>query len=526
MNLKIWWEKLDHYSRLAFIIIVIGILLRFLIASFVYVTGDPCWVISVSRYIAENLKIPLFEPLGRPVFWAPPLFHFITAFFYKVSSLLGKDIANFSVNLISPIFGSLTLMYLFFLTKKLYNSKIAFYAVVFIAFIPIHLYMSTIPYQDVAVTFFVLASVYYLLEKKSFLSGIFAGLALSTKYTAIFLFPLSLFIIFLKYSKNKKKLIRVLLLFLIATTIFGSWWYLRNYFFLGSLFWPHLHSVLGHETNTNIDPNFLLQHKFEPEIGNLFKLDFIYRIYLSIYGVPGAGNLSNLTFLKLPFLKIFLALWFCGTFFFTFPLLMYLFKIKIRDKRTWILLVWFFSFFSFAIINKIINDLVYIRHSMPLFIPLAIMWGLGLDKLISSKKKILKLATITLLICCIVGFSAIEFVKANVVRNTWSYYEIDFKWVENNIPKKAIILVPSGDCYSYNFNRYTYGFYDRPYIRSIDKIKMYNVSYIWINQEIDFYGPDTRNFSAAYPNYFIDITENYTLVYHNKKTSTKIYKIE
>lgn len=524
MNLKIWWGKLDHYSKLAFIIIVIGILLRFLVAFFVYVTGDPCWFISVSRYMAENLRIPLFEPLGRPVFWTPPLFQFIAAFFYKVSSIFGKDVANFSVNLVSPIFGSLTLMYLFFFTKKLYNSKIAFYAVIFLAFIPLHLYMSTIPYQDVAVTFFVLASVYYLLDKKAFLSGIFAGLALSTKYTAVFIFPLSLFIIFLKFSKSKKNLIRVLLLFLIAITIFGSWWYVRNHFILGSPFWPHLHSVLGHETN--VDPTFLIQDKFEPRIDNLFKIDFIYRIYLSLYGVPGAGNLSNLTFLKLPFLKIFLALWFCGTLLFTLPLLIYLFKIKIRDKRTWILLVWFFSFFSFAIINKITNDLVYIRHSMPLFIPLAVMWGLGLDKLISNRKRVFKLAVAILLVLCVLGFSAVELVKAIVVSNTWSYYEKDFEWVSKNIPEKDVILVPRGDCYAYNFNRYTHGFYDRPYIRSVDKIKIYNVSYIWVNQEIDFYGPDKRNFSAAYPNYFIDLIDNYTLVYHNKKTSTKIYKVE
>lgn len=517
------FKKYDKYTKSALIIIVVAILLRFVIASVSSVTGDPCWVISTSRFMAENLKIPLFEPLGRPVFWTPPMFHFFAAFLYKISSLLSKDIANFAVKLVSPIFGSLSLIYFFFLTKKLYNSKIAFYSVIFLAFIPLHLYLSAIPYQDITVLFFVLASTYYLFDKKPILSGILAGIAISTKYTALLIFPLSLLVIYLKF--DKKALKRALILFFIATIIFGSWWYIRNFVTLGNPVWPFLDTLIGQDKGIN--PDFFIFSDVNINIANLFKFDFIQRIYLSMYGVPGAGNISNLTFLKLPFLNTMLLIWFIATLLFTIPIIIYIFKIKIKDKRTWILLVWFFSFFTFAVVNKVMNDLVYIRHSMPLFVPLAIMWALGLNALLKKnrKKKNITKAIIIILALCIIGFSVVELVKAFVVSNTWGEYKQDFKWVEQNIPKNSIILVPRGDCYAYNFNKFTYGYYDRPRIRSEEKIRQFNVSHIWVNQEIDFYGPDQNNFSAAYPDGFIEILEDFALIYYNSKTATKIYQV-
>tara|TARA_Y100000310_G_scaffold305789_1_gene346334 strand:+ start:7245 stop:8603 length:1359 start_codon:yes stop_codon:yes gene_type:complete len=452
------------------------------------------------------------------------MFHLIAAFFYKVSGIFGRNIAEFSVNLVSPLFGSLTLIYAFLFTRKLYNSRIAFFATIFVAFIPLHIYMSAIPYQDAAVCFFVLASVYYLFEKKAFVSGIFAGLSLSTKYTAVFVVPLLLFLAFLRFGKNKKELVRILLLLLIATSIFGLWWYARNYVVLGNPVWPFLDSVIGQDKG--IDPNFFHFTEANVELKNLLKPDFLWRIYLSMYGVPGAGNAQNLTFLKLPFLNVLLGLWFLGTFIFTVPFIFYLIGIKLKDKRNWMLIVWFLSFFSFAIFNKVMNDLVYIRHSMPLFIPLGIMWAIGLNKLVSNKKGLFRLAVFMLIGLCIIGFSAVELVKAVVVSRTWGSYEEDFNWLENNTAKDAVILVPRGDCYAYNFNRYTYSFYGRPYIDSVDKIKEYNISYIWVNQKIDFYGPDEKGFSAAYPDDFMDIIRGYSLVYSNNKTSTEVYRVD
>ena len=85
-------NKPDFYRRLTFIIIVIGIILRFILALIYTVSGDACWQLSASRFLAENKKFPLFEPLGRQEpFWAPPFFHILAAFVYSVFMAIGDE---------------------------------------------------------------------------------------------------------------------------------------------------------------------------------------------------------------------------------------------------------------------------------------------------------------------------------------------------------------------------------------------------------------------------------------------------
>ena len=66
--------------------------------------------------------------------------------------------------------------------------------------------------------------------------GFFAGMFIGTKYTAIsFLFP-----IFIFYFSDLKKNINLknILVFLIPFSIFGIFWYARNYYYMGNPFWP------------------------------------------------------------------------------------------------------------------------------------------------------------------------------------------------------------------------------------------------------------------------------------------------
>src|SRR3989338_2515937 len=198
-------KKLGKYEKYVIIVIILAIIIRFSLISIYTVSGDACWHFSVSKFIVNNMQIPLSEPLGRDEpFWSPPLFHIIASLFSSILSVFGS---SFGLKLISPLFGSMSLIVSYLLLKKFLNEKALFYSILFLSFIPIFIDYSIIGYMESLLTFFVLLSIYLALNNKFFLSGIAAGLSILTKYNGLFVIPVLLFIAY-KYCKNKKLLLR------------------------------------------------------------------------------------------------------------------------------------------------------------------------------------------------------------------------------------------------------------------------------------------------------------------------------
>src|SRR3989338_3339373 len=154
----------DFYKKLTIIVILIGIILRFALAFVYSISGDSCWQLSASRFLAENKKFPLFEPLGRDEpFWAPPLFHIMAAFLYSLFGIYGPNAAEFGMKMLSPLFGSLTLVLAYLISKKLFDEKITFYSMLFTSFIPIFIDYHVFSYIDGTLAFFVVLSIYFSL---------------------------------------------------------------------------------------------------------------------------------------------------------------------------------------------------------------------------------------------------------------------------------------------------------------------------------------------------------------------------
>jgi len=508
------WKKLDKYTRWAFYIIVIGALVRFALASINYITGDPCWYVNVVRFISNYHKFPLFEPIGRAPFWPPPLLEVVGALFYQFFSVLGEAAAEFSLRLVSPICGTLMLAYVFLIGRRLFNTKVAFYSTLFLTFIPNHIYQSSMFFPDAMVGLLIVMSIYYALKDKVFLSGILMGLSFLTKYNALFAFPIPFFIIII----NRKRAVKKLLTFSITSLAIGSFWLIRNYLLLGNPVYPLFNSLFIKSIGDSWGGKMYLI--------NLVKPQSYLKLYLSFFGVPD-GYFQNLFFLKIPFLKLFLALWFLGTFLFILPAIIGLFKIKFKNKSTLILALWLVPFivFSFLTLTSMENARAFLsRYLIPIFPIIAILWAFGFSKILAVKK--IKVFTILILISIIIGLVSVEFAKAIVVKNSWNFYKQDFEWVRKNTPKDAKLLVPGGNCYAYNFNRFTHnylepGFEEEP----IKAIKDYNISYIWVNQKDTLYGFGPGR-PAVYSEDFIkEIEDSFFLVYENKATHTKIYKI-
>ena len=226
------------YPRLSIGIIILFAVIRLIFAATHTVSGDACWHLSAARFIATENKIPLFEGIGRlEPFWAPPLFHFAAAFFYKVFFPVNAGLADFSMKFISPIFGTLTVMLLYLISRKHFNEKIAFYAMLFINFIPVFMDYSVLSYVESITAFFSVLSVYFMLKNRHLLSSLSLGLALLSKYHAVFMYPMLLYLAY-KLNKNSKDLRKKLLIVVIVPLLISSVWFLRNFLLLGNPIWP------------------------------------------------------------------------------------------------------------------------------------------------------------------------------------------------------------------------------------------------------------------------------------------------
>src|SRR3989338_7964280 len=229
MTSTMFSKKPIDYSKWTFYLIILAIIIRFSLAFIYTVSGDACWHLSAARFISEEGKLPLFDPIGRDEpFWAPPLFHIIAALFYSV-------LGDFGLKLVSPLFGSLCLVVGYAILKKFLNERAAFYGMLFFLFIPIMMDYSVLGYGEAVLTFFVLLSLYLALGQRFVLSGLTAGLALLSKYNGGFFIPALLWVAWGSRQKWRNMAAVAGIPALVAAP-----WLLRNFLVLGNPVWPFL----------------------------------------------------------------------------------------------------------------------------------------------------------------------------------------------------------------------------------------------------------------------------------------------
>lgn len=490
------FKNLDKYTKLSIIIILIGIIIRFYLASIHHVAGDACWQLSNSRFIAENLKFPLNEQFGRDEpFWAPPLFHIVAAFVYIIFNS-----SEFAVRMISPVFGSLSLMLLFLIANKLFDKKTAFYSIIFFSFIPIHVDYSVFSYIDGMLSFLVLLSVYFALNNKIAASGITAGLAILTKYNGIFILPVLFYIV---YSNSKDKRIflkNALILFLISLLI-GSIWFMRNWHFLGNPVWPFMN---------NIFHGIKVKSFTESSVGtvkllNIFNINAIKFIYFGIFGVPD-GNISTLHFFNVPYINILFVIWLLGTFIFSAPFAAGLISKKLKHRK--LLFIWIASYIILVLLYVVNASWSVSRFMLSAFPAIALIWGHGIENLKNKKIKNIFIIIIALII---LGFISTSFIKISLAAKAWNFYNDDFKWVKANTGKSTIFLSES-QCISYNIGRQT---------ASPDIDNLRKADYVLVNQNFKL------DRLAIFDDELLpEIKNRSKLVYSNEKTETAVYKLK
>lgn len=352
--------------------------------------------------------------------------------------------------------------------------------------------------------FFVILSIYFLINDKIALSGISLGLSVLAKYNGIFIAPVLLFIVYKKYG-NKNLFLKKSLILILLSLLIASPWLVRNWILLGNPVWPFVNFIFrGIASNSYSQANW----------NNLARPDLYISTYLGIFGVPD-GNINSFSFIKMPFYQFLVPLWVIGTAVFIAPFLIGIFKSKKNkdepknNNLNWILLIWIIPYLIlFAVYAANVGTLIS-RIILPIFPALAIFWAYGFDYL--RKKNYGKWISI-IIVLIILGLVSSEYFKTNIAANSWNKYSQDFDWVKSNTSPNSVFLL-NGQCIPYNIER-TSLYANNENLNKTD--------YLWVNQN---FALDRRSMLNNDELNLVQ-SQNPTLVYSNKETGTAVYQIK
>lgn len=168
---------------------------------------------------------------------------------------------NFATRFWNAVLGALTLVVVFYLGKKLYNSYVGLLSALVLGTFSGFYSLATHAMTDVPLVFFAVASIYfYVLSEETektkvfaVLSGLFFGLALMTKQFSAFIIPIILFVYLAVTKKNNWfiKTKRFLWFFLVGIAVFLPWVLYMTLRFGPNFLQPYLvESVIARATSS------------------------------------------------------------------------------------------------------------------------------------------------------------------------------------------------------------------------------------------------------------------------------------
>ena len=215
---KIFSIDKDKFIILA--ILFVGLLLRIIAAINISVSADDMHHVTHAINFYNSGRLTTYDQSAG-------LWHTVTSIAYDIFG-----VNQFASRLASIIFGSATIIVVFFLTKEFFSKRIAFIAAFLTAIAPFHIRL-TVAEMDVMAMFFSMLSIFFFVkalrtEKRFYFcaSSIAMGLALYTKvYPVLFIPSLLLYGFYInkKTTNNPwpKKYIKNLIVFSVIVAIFA-----------------------------------------------------------------------------------------------------------------------------------------------------------------------------------------------------------------------------------------------------------------------------------------------------------------
>ncbi len=201
----------------------------------------------------------------------PPLLMWLMSLAYQVFG-----VTNFASRIWTTGFGALSLVFAYYLGKKLYSRPVGFMSALVLGTFVTYWVFARYAMLDVPLTCFVLASFYFFVlseEKQSsfrnaVLSGVFFGLALMTKQSAALLIPLIIFVYLVATRRSLRFLFTkgFTLFWAVGLLLFSPWMiYMAARF--GSQFWQSyfIYADLARSTTsieTHLGTNYLFYFSY------------------------------------------------------------------------------------------------------------------------------------------------------------------------------------------------------------------------------------------------------------------------
>jgi len=188
------------------------------------------------NYITQ--KTESIELLRDDAIYYGSFFEILNLFFGKFFLRLGFEYVS-AFHLLTLLTAFIGLFFLFLFVKKLFNESVAFYSLIFILFLPRFVAHAHYNSKDIPITAFSIICFYFLYlgfkQKRiiySVLAGIFCGLAVSVRVSALLILPIFFIPYFIYWLLNFKKEIKdfkrdlVLVLTFLGSSvlvIFSTW---------------------------------------------------------------------------------------------------------------------------------------------------------------------------------------------------------------------------------------------------------------------------------------------------------------
>jgi 4-amino-4-deoxy-L-arabinose transferase-like glycosyltransferase len=278
--------------KLLMIILIVAIALRIL---FIYSSPLRWWDETVYANIGYDLSKNPFDYSLINSSWGdyipdgswphlgfrPPFLPYILSviYFFKV---------GFLISLLMPLFGSLTALFVYFIGRKFYSEKTGLIAALFIALLPIHTFFSSRILNDVLATFLITLAFLFFWKgfeenklKYKILFGIVMGLALLSRYTVLWIFPVFLAYFLLKKSFkiffDKGLLLSIASFFIVLLP-----WFIYGFFEYGNILGAFMHGLKSAFYWGGIQPwNFFFHYSWK--IFSILGIIFIVAISYIFY---------------------------------------------------------------------------------------------------------------------------------------------------------------------------------------------------------------------------------------------------